>query len=62
VQGEQRERLVSLAGRAAVENDPKKFHDLLLELDQLLSQTENVRPIRGNGETPLPPPAKPLNK
>jgi hypothetical protein len=61
VQGEQRQRLVSLAARAAVENDPKKFHDLLLQLDQLLSETAKVHPIPGNGKNPLQP-AQPLNK
>jgi hypothetical protein len=60
VQGKQRERLVSLAARAAVESDPKKFHDLLLELNQLLSETERVRPIRGDGKNATSTAAKPL--
>jgi hypothetical protein len=57
VRQEQQERLVSLAAKAAVENDPKKFRGLLLELQKLLSESERVRPIRGNGKSlPQPPP------
>lgn len=38
MQGEQRERLMALAAKVAAENDPTKFHALLLELNQLLEQ------------------------
>ena len=43
MQGEQRERLVALAARVAAENDPVRFHALILELNQLL---------KGNSHTP----------
>jgi hypothetical protein len=36
VQGEQRERLVALAAKAAVERSPAKFHALVLEINKLL--------------------------
>jgi hypothetical protein len=36
VQGEQRERLVALAARAAVERDPAKFEAILLQLNKIL--------------------------
>lgn len=52
MQGEQRERLMALVARVAGEHDPKTFHALLLELDQLLS--EKVLPIRGDGKTSPP--------
>ncbi len=60
MQGEQRERLMALAAQVAVENDPQKFHALLLELDQVLS--EKVPALRGNGKTLPPRPSNPPNK
>lgn len=60
MQGEQRERLMALAAQVAVENDRKKFHALLVELDRLLRET--VHPIRVTGKNPPQSPSKPLNK
>ena len=54
MQGEQRERLIALATKVAAENDPAKFHALLLELNRLLNE-QNL-PVRGLGKTlPGPP-------
>lgn len=36
MQGEQRERLMALAAKAAVERSPAKFHALVLELHKML--------------------------
>ena len=49
MQGEQRERLMALAAQVAAENDPAKFHSLLLELNHLLEQQA----------LPIPPSQKP---
>jgi hypothetical protein len=43
---------MALVAQVAGESDPIKFHALLLELDQLLS--EKVLPIRGDGKTSPP--------
>jgi len=56
VQPEQRERLVQLAAKVAVENDPVKFHALLTELSHLLST--QPPPPRANGKTLTEPPAR----
>jgi hypothetical protein len=44
---------MALVAQVAGENDPKRFHALLFELDQVLS--EKVLPIRGDGKTSPPP-------
>lgn len=67
MQGEQRERLLALAAQVAVENDPQKFHALLLQLNQMLRQDkmlrkdqtqskENTAPSRGDRQASDPPP------
>jgi hypothetical protein len=54
VQGQQRDRLRTLAAQVAAESDPKKFQALLLELNRLL--TDQDRPAPGNGKTSPQPP------
>jgi hypothetical protein len=54
VQGEQQDRLRTLAAQVAAESDAKKFHALLIELNRLLSQKD--RSVRGNGKTSPEPP------
>jgi hypothetical protein len=41
VQGEKRERLMKLAAQVAAEQDPKKFHALIVELNELLQEKED---------------------
>jgi hypothetical protein len=55
VQGEQQDRLRTLAAQVAAERDAEKFHALLIELNRLLSEKD--RSVRGNGKTSPEPPA-----
>ena len=56
MQSEQRERLVALAARVAAENDPVRFHALILELNQLLKgKSQPLEPLK---KTVRPPTAK----
>jgi hypothetical protein len=55
LQGEKRERLMKLAARVAEEQDPKKFHALLIELNALLQEKEERLQMQGKiGEKPNP--------
>ena len=38
--GEKRERWMQLAAQIAAEQDPKKFHDLVVELNNVLEEKE----------------------
>ena len=49
MQGEQQDRLRTLAAQVAAESDAKKFHALLIELNRLLSEKDRF--VRGNGKT-----------
>jgi hypothetical protein len=48
VQGEKRERLMKLAAQVAAEQDPKKFHALIVELNELLQEKEHRLHTQGN--------------
>lgn len=47
---------MTLAAQVAAENDPQKFHTLILQLHRMLD--ENIIPIRGTGKTLSQPPPK----
>ena len=48
MQGEKRERLMKLAAQVAAEQDPKKFHALIVELNELLQEKEHRLQTQGN--------------
>ena len=48
MQGEKRELLMKLAARVAEEQDPEKFHALLIELNELLQEKEERLQSQGN--------------
>jgi hypothetical protein len=47
LQGEKRERLMTLAAQVAAEQDPKKFRALLVELNELLQEKEQRLQTQG---------------
>jgi hypothetical protein len=59
LQGEKRERLMKLAAEVAAEQDPKRFHALLVELNNLLEEKEHR--LRGL-VPPAPPKENPSSK
>ena len=55
LQGEKRERLRKLAAQVAVEQDPKKFRALLIELNELLREKDRRLQTPGKAsEKPTP--------
>ena len=56
MQGEKRERWMQLAEQAAVEQDPEKLQQLVLEIDRLLAEKQNrlrgTKPPEDKPDTP----------
>ena len=48
MQGEKRDRLMKLAAQVAAEQDPKKFHALIVELNELLQEKEHRLQTQSN--------------
>jgi hypothetical protein len=56
LESEKRELLMKLAAQIATEQDPKKFQDLLVELNKLLEEKE--RRLAQPRKSPDPAPSK----